>query len=189
MADELVYEIAHRIGSAADAAVALAQSWALLKFNETGSTGSGAVTVELGVANPEVEREPAVRVWQRNGTTDHDAQIILAWLHENSVSDGLGVGTDMLVQLFIEAAVSRPHGRYSCDGEFLATLAGAAEYAGTTASSEWSLSLNLAPEVVEAALAAIADSDSRWRYAIVAARDPESPAGRVRQLLLADLGG
>ncbi|HEU0191673.1 MAG TPA: hypothetical protein VFR17_10470, partial [Mycobacterium sp.] len=78
---------------------------------------------------------------------------------------------------------------YSCDGEFLATLAGAAEYAGTTASSEWSLSLNLAPEVVEAALAAIADSDSRWRYAIVAARDPESPAGRVRQLLLADLGG
>lgn len=180
--------------------VARAQSWARLSFSATGGVVSDSDATELGLATPAVavdagrldplvdHAEPAVRVWRRDGTPADDARIILSWLYDNAITDHRGVTAGLLVYLFIEAALNSPDGRWTCDGEFLATLAGVAECVGTTAGVKWSLTLHLAPEVVEAALAAIADSDPRWRYAIIAARDPESPAGRVRQRLLADLG-
>lgn len=186
MAGELVYEIAPHAMNSADAHVTPVQPWVRLKFGETACTGSDGVTVGLGLASPMPAGEAAVRTWRRDGTADGDARIIVDWLHGNARS--LGVDTGVLVQLFIETAV-HPRHDYCCDGEFLATLAGAAGHVGTTTSSRWRLTLQLIREVVDATLAAIADSDSRWRYAIVAARDPESPAGRVRQRLLADLGG
>lgn len=185
MADELVHEIERRNVSTADAAV-LPKSWARLHFAETADGAPDGMVTELAVAD--LVAGDAVRVWHRDGTPGDDARIILSWLHGNAITDQLGVGADLLVYLFIEAAVNSPDGRRTCDGDFLATLAGTSEYVGATPSSEWSLTLQLAPEVVETTLAAIAQSDPRWRYAIIAARDPTSPAGQVRQRLLAELG-
>lgn len=179
----------------------MAQSWLRLGFSDTGSAGAGHGVTELGLASPLApfdarksdspvgQDESAVRVWRRGITTADDAQVVLSWLHGNVLAGHLGIDTDMLVYLFIEVAVNAVPGSLTRDGEFLATLAGAAEWAGTTSTSEWSLTVGLAAEAVEAVLDAIADSGSRWRYAIVAARDPESPAGRIRRTLLADLGG
>lgn len=187
MSGELVYEI---FGDGIDNAnPVVAPSWVRVSFTETAGPVSGGGTVELAPRTPPAGCGTTVRSWRRDGTVDGDAQIIASWLHHNALSARLGVATDMLVYLFIEAAVHHRRGRYGCDGEFLATIAGAAEYIGTTADSEWSLVLNLPPVVVAAALDAVADSGPRWRYAVVAARDPESPAGRVRQRLLADLDG
>lgn len=170
-------------------AVALRQSWLRLSFTGTAGTVSGRECTELGLATPLVAVDAggrAVRIWRRAvrpATPDGDAQVVLSWLRGNAVSDRVGADTDLLVQLFIEAAAAQGR-RRSWDGEFLATLTGSAECAGATADSEWNLTVDLAPDVVEAVLAGIADSDPRWRYAIVAASDPESPAGRVRRAIL-----
>lgn len=187
MSGELVCEIFCDDVGTADPAAALAQSWARLSFTEAAGPASGGVTVEIGVPTAVAAVAATARAWRRDGTAEQDAQIILSWLRGNALCDRFGVDTDMLVYLFIETAVHHLQGGYSCDGEFLATLAGTTEYVGSTADSKWCLVLNLAPQVVAATLDAIAESGPRWRYPIVAARDPESPAGRVRQRLLADL--
>lgn len=178
----------------------MVQSWLRLGFSDTGGAGTDHGVTELGLASPLAaadnrsldslagQDESAVRVWQRGATPADDAQAVLSWLHGNALAGHLGIDTDMLVHLFIEVAVNAAPGSLTRDGEFLATLAGGAEWAGTTSTSNWSLTVGLAAEAVEAVLDAIADSGPRWRYAIVAARDPESPAGRIRRTLLADLG-
>lgn len=186
MAGELVAEIFRDQPSPAEPPVMPAQTWARLRFTEATGMVAEDISVELGVGAP--AGAAGTRTWRRGGSVGGDAQIILSWLHGNALSDRVGVDTDMLVYLFIETAVQQRH-HYCCDGEFLATLAGTGGYAGGTASAAWCLMLNLAPELVAAVLDAVADSGPRWRYAIVAARDPESPAGRVRQRLLADLDG
>ncbi|MBS9532641.1 hypothetical protein KIH27_03460 [Mycobacterium sp. M1] len=166
--------------------------WLRLSLVQT--DGSAGGVTELGVATP-IERHPdaaddavdAVRVWPRGTTPDDDARTVLAWLRGNTLAERLGVDTDLLMHLFIEAAVNCGADECSCHGEYLATLAPTAQGAGTAATSRWSLSMRLPAASVAAVLDGIADGGPRWRYAIVAASDPESPAGRVRRRLLDDL--
>lgn len=147
-----------------------ARRWARLSFTDGEHRDGTLLSTELAPADREADCG--------------DAQLVLSWLRSNTLTEELGVDPDMLVQLFIEAAVSPGQGSFRCGGEFLATLSGTAEWAGTAADSRWSLDLDLGADVVEAVLGAIADSGPRWRYAIVAARDPQSPAGRVRRTVL-----
>ena len=56
--------------------------------------------------------------------------------------------------------------------------------AGLAKAGDWRAALP--PATVDAVLAHLGDGEPRWRYAIVAATDPQSPAGRIRQRLLAD---
>lgn len=182
------------------ATVAQDRSWLRITFVEAGGPACGHHAVELGLATPAVlvdvaqldsradGDQPTVRVWQRGRTPADDAQVIVSWLHHNALSAHLGVDADLLVYLFIETAVAGRQEPWVCDGELLATLASSAGYVGTSLSSQWRLTIRLPRAVIEAVLDAIADSGPQWRYAITAARDPESPAGRVRQTLLADLG-
>lgn len=201
MAAELIYEIL-RDGASAETLIelpgdppvpAVARPWLRCSYTDTDGAQSDPVAVELGLAIAVAGAaagssvESAVRAWPRGPGPGDDAQIVLAWLHDNVLADRLGIDTDMLVQLFIEAVVNGRDGATTCTGEHLSTIAGSADRAGTTAGSRWSLVTTLAVEQIEAVLDAIAGSGPRWRYAIVAARDADSPAGRVRQRLLDDL--
>ena len=111
------------------------------------------------------------------------------WLRTNDVVAVLGADPDLAVQLFIEAATGAARWSHTCTGDRLAALVGTPAWPGTDASARWGLTVALPGTDVEAVLARIADSAPRWRYAIVAATDPQSPAGRIRQRLLADADG
>lgn len=185
MAAQLIYEISCNevntltlIELAGDPPVtAAARPWLQWRFTDP-----------LLAAGPATPVEPGVRFWRRGTAPGDDANLVLRWLRDNTLAEQSGIDTDMLVQLFIEAAVNGPGGSTSCDGEYLATISGTTSWVGTAADSRWSLAANLSAETTEAVLGAIADSGPRWRYAIVAARDSDSPAGLVRQRLLDDLG-
>lgn len=187
MAQESVCEISRSGSDCGDTlTTADAQSWLQLSLTDTENPDTGGVT-ELRTASAPVDG--ATRVWARGAGPEDDALTVLSWLRGNTLTDRLGVDTDLLVQLFIETSANGSPGVLICDGEFLATLAGKAQWAGTAATARWSLAVNLEPRITAAVLDAIADSDPRWRYALVAVRDPESPAGRVRRRLLDDLRG
>ena len=115
-----------------------------------------------------------------------DAAAVADWLRANDVVTGLGADPDLAVQLFIEAATGAARWSHTCTGDRLAALVGTPCWPGTDATARWSLTVALPPATVDAVLAHLGDGEPRWRYAIVAATDPQSPAGRIRQRLLAD---
>lgn len=201
VAAELIYEI-WCSGADTDApielpgdppVIATATPWLRWSLTDTEPGPQYPNTVELGLAGPRpggrppAAPVPVLRSWPRGSDFTGDAQLVLAWLHGNALADRAGIDTDMLVQLFIEAAVDGSAGVKVCDGEYLSTIAGISHRVGTTAGARWRLQASLPAALRAAVLDAIAGSGPQWRYAIVAAQDPDSPAGRVRRLLLEDL--
>ena len=205
MTHELVYEawrsdmavdlpagqpLRYRSGDGGAGGAAAEDCWLRLSLVETDGSAGGAV--ELGVATP-LESEPdgavvdAVRVWPRGSTPGDDALVVLSWLRDNALAERLGVDSALPVQLFIEAAVNGAARSWACNGEYLATLVATAQGPGTAATSRWSLAMRLSAPAVAAVLDAITASGAQWGYAIVAARDADSPAGRIRRRLLDDL--
>lgn len=172
-----------------------AQPWLRWGLTGTGQPPGEPSAVELGLVGPHdpgglgAVAEPVLRLWSRGAEARDDAQVVLSWLRGNALSERSGVDTDMLVQLFIEAVLGGPDGAKDCDGDYLSTITGTAHWVGATIGWQWSLRVNLPAPTIAAALEAIADSGPQWRYAIVAVQDPDSPAGRIRRRLLADLGG
>jgi hypothetical protein len=178
--------------------------WGELSLYETGTMASGGSRSILGLLSPatavaianldsfdDIADEYAgyltVGLHRRDGTVERDARIVADWLLGSPVpwyfyKGGNYVDPMLFVQLFVEATVNAKNGQ-TLWGEDLAEAAGYdlsfRDTGSGVPSSEFALELNVAHEVIDAALDLIAEKPE-FQDIVTAARDPESPAARAR---------
>ncbi|MGW8936583.1 hypothetical protein [Gordonia terrae] len=180
-------------------AVAFDTPWVSVSFIETGSMTSGTDVATLGLVTPSVvaavtELDPhvgaddvPVQLWRRGDAKD-DARVVVDWLTNNGLVDYLTTPSEMLIQLFVDAAIN-PSGPETVRwGNYLAARFADEGEVGSGPSARWSLDLNLSPETLTLTLDLLAAGDPEVAHIVEAARDPESPAGQKRRALLEDLG-
>ena len=178
--------------------VRLTPRWGSLIFCENGSMTSGEDETAIGLATPDAVacatlmdplswgEETDVVLWRRGNNAMDDARMFVEWLLDGGLvphyfpGDPLLQG--MLAQLFVEASMNDFNGA-GVPGSRL--VAGEAQLGfGDLDSSEWTLGLDLAPEVVDAVLDVLAERSPRIGDIVTAARDPASPAGVARRTAL-----
>ncbi len=179
--------------------IRLTPCWGRLSFCENGSMVSGEDETNIGLVTPNTVAcatlmdpgieavEEDVVLWRRGNTAMDDARMFVEWLLDGGLVPHYYPGDPqlqaMLAQLFVEASTDDCNGA-GVPGSRL--VAGTKEElgSGTHDSSEWTLELDLAPEVVDAVLDVLAERSPRLGDIVTAARDPDSPAGLARRAAL-----
>lgn len=168
----------------------LSRRWGELSFIETGSMTSGTDRAEIGLAtdtavvcftNPDEESDVLELDHREN-----DAEAIVTWLLNGALTSryDFGWGGDeripLLAQLFVEASLNGRNGE-RIQGSWLAAGIASDDSFGVSDSAEWTLRLNLEPDVTEAVLERLAEQSIKLREIVTAGRDPDSPAGQARR--------
>ncbi|WNG88515.1 hypothetical protein C6A87_004535 [Mycobacterium sp. ITM-2016-00317] len=171
--------------------VRLKPRWASLSFCENDSMTSGVDETAIGEVSPVAVACATLMdphngggvddvVLRRRGTTPmDDAQMFVRWLLDGGLVPHYSADDDlkaMLAQLFVQASTGNSNG-FGVPGSQLAAGAGTALGLLDSDSSEWTLELDLPPEVIDAVLDVLANRGPRIRDIVTAARDPSSPAG------------
>jgi hypothetical protein len=168
--------------------------WGELTFSELDSRTCGIDRTSIGLATPgAVVCATAPDEWGENEILlkrrGDDSAMFVEWLLKGTLIDAYSSANSfidlMMGQLFVEASINE------CDGE---DIAGSYLIAGRKIdedqamcahdSSEWRLSLNLEPLVIDAVLDLIARCGPEFSEIVTAARDPESPSGIARRTAL-----
>lgn len=163
--------------------------WAHISFTECGSMTSGIDASWIGPVTPRViaaivrlDEEPTSPLCLRS-LLDGPAEAIVEWLLDGGLASpffaGEHAGQRLLAQLFVEAAVGEFNGR-EVPGSLLVGRRDANSQFMMD-SSEWTLTLDLEPQVVAAVLSLMALRSPQLADIVEACRQPESAAGRRRR--------
>lgn len=182
----------------ADLEASLDPMWGRLGLFESGEMSSGESQSTLGLLYPSVVIETAsldafddvaeeyagyltVGIYERDGTADGDARIIVKWLLSSPLpwyfytDSNNYVNPILFVQLFIEATLGANNGQVILGYE-LADATGYGLDSPTQEDSEFTLQLNVDRATIEAALDLIARQETTYEGLVTAARNPEAPA-------------
>ena len=166
--------------------------WGKLTFGESASRTYGLDIATIGLATPGVvvcaalpdEREAEIRLDRRGD----DVETFLNWLFHGSLTEDYfswgssELGEALLAQLFVEVIDGGVDSVIA--GDYLAAgldIDPDLAMMGIYRSSEWTLDVRLDESIVEAILDRLAARGGRLRDIVTAARDPNSPAAKVRR--------
>jgi hypothetical protein len=156
----------------------------------TDRTAVGPVTPDVAVSTtvPE-EREDEILLMRRG----EDADLFVEWLLHGTMLETYASANPfvdvMMAQLFVEASVCGCNGQIIAGSHLVAGKEIDEEQAMCTYdSSEWCLSLDLEPAMIDGVLDLLTRYGAEFAEIVGAARDLESPAGIARREALEQQG-
>jgi hypothetical protein len=147
----------------------------------------GLATSAAVVAVQQVDEldAPDVQRSRRGDTAAEDTAQVMHWLFDGGLLSDPGDPTSeaLVAQLFVEAVFLDRNG-VSVPGSRLAAGSTTKSGFGDSDSAEWTLAVDMPPEMIDVALNTLAARSPRMRDIVTAAVDPKSPPGRARQAAL-----
>lgn len=189
--------------------IAFESDWAYASLYEVAEMNSGMNRNTLGLVTGAVvaevdapdtdgiypeEGSTTIRLLRWSGEPHAAAQLLADWVMSGPVEfffyDNNGTEADpkYLIQLFIKAAVSEDHSAVASAEELVeSTGYELGFFDRSPATTQFTMSLSVGQEVMDATLDLVAAADPEYRDMILAARNPDSPEAQARDARVVEI--